>query len=364
MRIAQFINTSNVGGAETMLARLSCQLSAEGHELIIFHFGNAYLEKICHDNNIENKIVPFAKLFHSIFTAQLFSLKFGRLLRENNVDVLHSHLYGALAGSFLGTFIYKISHVATLHDVYMVQERLGRGILLRVAQALNVQLVSVSKDMKCFYENYIPASKEIANIYNGFEWADTPSTEKHNTKRTDDIVRIVIVARLIPLKGHSALINALSKTLITYNANLLIVGDGEEMNNLQNQVKSLNLENYVKFLGERDDVQAILNSSDIFTLPSSTEGLSCSIIEAMNCGLPCVVSSVGGNPELVSHGENGFLFNLEHFQSISKYIEILISDTEKRRNMGDIGKRLALKKFNINNMTQNYIKTYNDVNNK
>ncbi len=346
-----------------MLARLSTQLVRQRHKITIFHFGNSYLESVCKQHNIKHIIIPFENLFRSILTVQCFSIKFAKLLKENSIDVLHSHLYGSIGGSFLGTYLYNIPHVATLHDVYMVQERIGRGALLRLVQAMNVQIVSVSRDMKAFYENYIPLSKSIVNIYNGFQWETEPTdyTGFPPALAHSSRTRIVTVARLIKLKGHEFLLTTLAATLKSSNSELLIVGDGPEYDNLRTQISRLKLQNHVTLLGERNDVQKILSESDVFVLASTSEGLSCSIIEAMSSGLPCIVSKVGGNPELVKEGVNGFLFELGDETKLSSALNTLISDQKKRRLMGKESKLLAEKEFNIDSMVKHYIQQYAKV---
>lgn len=363
MKIGQFIDTDNIGGAETMLARLSISLSKQGHEVVVFHFGNEYLEEICKKHNIKNVIIPFHKLYKSIVTVVFFSLKFAQLLKQHNIDILHSHLYGPITGAFLGTFLFRIPHIGTLHDVYMVQERAGRGLLLRLAQFTKVKLISVSNDMRSFYQNYIPFCKTVNTIYNGYdrEQEMLPTDDFLAQLKNDNDTIIVTVGRLIPLKRQIHQVSELSSILKGNNTKLLIVGNGPDYQSLKNLIQEKGLNDKVLLLGERNDVQSILDIADIFILASESEGLSCSIIEAMSAGLPCIVSNVGGNRELIINNKNGYLFQLYDQDQFREAVMRLINDADKRKKMGRESKEIVLHKFSMEIMTQNYIQAYFNV---
>lgn len=363
MKIAQFIDTLNIGGAETMLVRLSISLAQHGHEVTIYHFGNPYIHDSCEKHRINQVIIPFLDLYKSLLTVYIFSLKFAKLLKKHKIDLLHSHLYGSITGAYFGAFVYRIPHIGTLHDLYMVQERKGRGLILRITQAAGTQLVSVSQNMRDFYQNYIPFSKKITNIYNGFEWEnELENNTKVNTAReNNDAVRIVVVARLIKLKRHEWLVNALAEVIKKQNVQLLFVGAGPERDNINTAIKKLGLENKILLLGERNDVHIILLTSDIFILPSESEGLSCSIIEAMSAGLPCVVSDIGGNGELISNEINGYVFNLNDIKSLKNACNKLIAHKDLREIMGSKGKERSENIFNLQSMTKNYITLYTSL---
>ncbi len=360
MKIAQFIDTLNVGGAETMLVRLSVNLAQYGHEVTIYHFGNPYIHNSCEKHGLNQVIIPFVGLYKSLLTVYIFSLKFARLLKKHKIDLLHSHLYGSITGAYFGAFIYRIPHVGTLHDLYMVQERKGRGLVLRFTQAAGTQLVSVSQNMRGFYQSYIPFSKEIMNIYNGFKWEAEPkkNTAPDIQRKNSGTIRLVVVARLIKLKRHEWLVNSLAEIIKKQNVQLFFVGDGPEQDNINAAIKNLSLENKIFLLGERNDVHEILLTSDIFILPSESEGLSCSIIEAMSADLPCIVSNVGGNGELVSNEINGYVFDVDDINSLNNACNNLITHKDVREAMGAKGKERSENIFNLQSMTENYIKLY------
>ncbi|MGX5200652.1 glycosyltransferase [Aliikangiella sp. IMCC44632] len=362
MKIAQFIDTLGVGGAETMLIRLAEAIQQSDHQVTIFHFGNPYISETAESLNIEHVVIPYLTEYKSLKTIFQFSRNFSQLLKEHKIDVLHSHLYGSITGALWGCWRNKIPHIGTLHDKYMVEERVGRGCLLRIAQQLNTQLVAVSKDMQAFYHDYIPLAKKITCIYNGFD--PKPSLLESNPQASiknigdPNATKIVSVGRLIPLKRHSHQIRELSQLLNTNQAELFIVGGGPEFERLQQLIVDLDLTEKVFLLGERDDVEQILHDADLFILTSASEGLSCSIIEALSAGLPCVVSDVGGNRELIEQHVNGFVYPLENEELLSAYVLNIIQEPKQAAAISIANKEKAQVVFSVQQMLNQYISAY------
>ena len=152
---------------------------------------------------------------------------------------------------------------------------------------------------------------------------------------------ITAVGHAIPVKGWDIAIEAFVDVFKKYKqTRMLLVGaatSSDYFKKLTTLIRQYNLENYVKFTGRREDVPGILKSSDIFILPSRSEGLPSALIEAMAAGLPCVASRVGGIPEVIEHGSNGFLFERENAEELSKYIMQLIEDPTLRSDYASRG---------------------------
>ncbi len=153
----------------------------------------------------------------------------------------------------------------------------------------------------------------------------------------EDTNIILSVGELNKNKNHEIIIKALSK--ITHKDFVYVIcGQGELDEYLSILIKDLNLENKVKLLGFRDDINEICLSADLFVFPSRREGLSVSLMEAMATGLPIIASKIRGNTDLIVENEGGFLVSKEDINEYAYLINKIISDK-------DIKKRLAL--FNI-----------------
>jgi glycosyltransferase involved in cell wall biosynthesis len=114
----------------------------------------------------------------------------------------------------------------------------------------------------------------------------------------------------------------------------------------------------IRFLGLRSDVPRILPCLDIYTLPSISEGLSISILEAMAASLPVVATRVGGNSEAVKDGSTGLLVPSRSREALAASLQSLVVDSERRRRMGDAGRRRVLERFTVDRMISGYEGVY------
>ena len=166
-----------------------------------------------------------------------------------------------------------------------------------------------------------------------------------NLKKTLDIPKGVVVLTTIGfnirIKGFDILVKSI-QSLMDYNRIkndiiVLVIGiseNSEDSNSLRQLIAEAGLNRKIMSLGIRNDINDILNISDIYLQPSRTEGLSLSIMEALNYSLPVIGTRVGGIPEIVHEGENGYLFEKENVEELADRIEILVNNREVREMMG------------------------------
>jgi len=152
--------------------------------------------------------------------------------------------------------------------------------------------------------------------------------EKLSFNKSDII--IVAVGRSIKVKGWDIAIKAFARVMQNIsNVKLLLVGDNtsnDYYHYLCTQIAQLNLQDDIIFTGARNDIPEILKTSDIFILPSRSEGTPAALIEAMASGLPCIATKVGGIPEVIRDGENGLLFQREDDQELADKIISIATD--------------------------------------
>jgi glycosyltransferase involved in cell wall biosynthesis len=156
-------------------------------------------------------------------------------------------------------------------------------------------------------------------------------------------VTIVTAGRLIPLKQIDDVIESLADCS---EAGLVIVGEGPERGRLEHLVRSRQLLNRVYFAGQKtkDETIALMAACDLFVLNSTHEGFPHVLLEAMSLGLPVVATAVGGTPELVRDGENGFLIAPNANGALSKTLMRLISSSEERHRLA-AGARETMRRF-------------------
>jgi len=144
----------------------------------------------------------------------------------------------------------------------------------------------------------------------------------------------------------------------------LIVGDAHEPEyalELHELARSLGLTDCVRFLGGTENVVSVLQKSDVFFLPSRSEGFSNALVEAMACGLPCVATRVGGNAEAIEDGVSGFLVPPEAPQLAADRILRLLRQREEARRMGRAAQKRVEEKFTAQAMMSNITAIYEQL---
>ena len=147
---------------------------------------------------------------------------------------------------------------------------------------------------------------------------------------TDSDVMLISAGELNQNKNNSAIIKAMAKAN-NPNVHYFLCGKGELEPELKELAKSCGVSENVHFLGYRKDIKELLATADVFVLPSYREGLSRSLMEAMASGLPCIVSNIRGNSDLIKSGVNGYLCKADDIDAFSQAISIL-ADDESLRN--------------------------------
>ena len=167
---------------------------------------------------------------------------------------------------------------------------------------------------------------------------DNPKDNIRISKRNElglsetDIV-MISMGDLVPRKNYGLAINALAGANVS-NLHYLICGEGSEKDNLLSQSEKLGVKDRTHFLGYRTDIRELLYSSDIFIFPTLQEGLPRSAMEAMAAGLPCLMSDIRGNNDLIKDGCGGFLCKTDDLDIWSEKLRLLAEDRILRHKMG------------------------------
>jgi glycosyltransferase involved in cell wall biosynthesis len=159
---------------------------------------------------------------------------------------------------------------------------------------------------------------------------------------------LVCAARLSEEKGIDILLLAMSQLLHrNLQCKCIIVGDGDLREKLLEQVRALGLTHHVFMVGFQEDVRPYLLAGNAFVLTSHKEGLPFAVLEAMACGLPCVVTNVGGNVEAVAHNVNGFVVSAGSVDEVAEAISSLLADPHECARMSRVARSIACEQFDI-----------------
>jgi glycosyltransferase involved in cell wall biosynthesis len=289
----------------------------------------------------------------------LLVLKLARTFRKLRPSVVHTHNTPALIyGSAAATLARVPRIIHTRHGQrYGASSRETR--VFRLLSKLAYRVVSVSQDAYRLSVAEGIHSERACWIHNGVDL----SRFSYVGPRQDGPA--MVVARLSPEKDIATLLRAMKHIIHSCGPGqqalrLEIVGDGPDRNRLESLARALGLAGSIRFLGERSDVPRLLANAGMVILPSLTEGISLTLLEAMARGLPVIATRVGGNPEVVVGGETGLLVAQKDPKGLADAIASLQRDPQRGREMGWRGRQRVEQKFSVQRMIRQYERLYLD----
>lgn len=306
--------------------------------------------------------------YRSTFDLNL-SRSIKKYVEENDIDLIHCHgyqedFYALLAktGKPLVATNHLWKRTTTKLKIYAQID----SFIMRYFK----KIVAVSKPI--FDEvstlGYGKKSSIIANGVNVPRFTQVvPSETKNNLRQefnlNDDTVVVGMVSSLTREKDHETALKSFKKHLDAGNSNtkLLIIGHGDERENLDQLVKELNLSQHVTFAGQRSDILELLSIMDIYLLSSLKEGLPISLLEAMASKLPVICSDVGDICQVINDGVNGYLVNSEDTDTFAEKISLLANDKTLREKIAIQSQQTIIDHYSAQNMSKNYCLLYKEV---
>lgn len=295
------------------------------------------------------------------------------LLKKEDVDVIHCNTpVGGVIGRLGGNLARTRKIIYTAHGFHFYKGApFFNKTVLKLAEKIMARYTDAIITMN--EEDFVAAKKfrlrNNGKIYyvpgvgiDTEEFFEIKVDKKKYRKKfclsEDDIV-LISSGDLINRKNFETAIRAISSVQKS-NIHLLICGEGPEKETLQKLSKELGIENQIHFLGFREDLKYLLTISDIFLFTSKQEGLPRSLMEAMAVGLPCIVSKIRGNVDLIVDGYGGYLLDPLDFEGFAKAINILASDKATCRLMKTYNLK-KIKDYDTKNVKKILKKIYNEV---
>ena len=297
-----------------------------------------------------------------ILRTVLYYIKSFFVVKRVNPDIVHIQtIYLSLSGLLIKKFLRK-SYVVYGRgsDVYLPWrfKNIISKPILKNADAVIALTEDMKREVQKIYD------REVFVIPNGIDLKRFENLSKEDLRSKLEIKEqekvILFVGTLRPVKGVRYLIEAM-KIVTNKNKNnrLFIVGDGEEKEHLENLVKELDLEKYMRFIGKvpNEEVPEYMAASDVFVLPSLSESFGIVNLEAMASGLPIVATDVRGLPEIIKDGENGFLVEPKNPEQIAEKVLLLLEDGELRERISN-NNREEVKKYSWKSVVEKLEKVY------
>ena len=351
LKIAILVHTFPpfLGGTEIATYNIARYLVKKGNKVDVITFGNNILPEedvqdgiFIHRINITsgNKILRIYQRVNKI----------SRLLAEIKPDVIHVQM--ALSTACQAIIINKIILQRLLvvygrgSDIYFAKTPL-RKFKLRFILKHADEVIALTNDMKKEMQKVY--NRAVAVIPNGIEIKPIQPTCRSRIRNhlgiANDEKVIISVGVIRPVKGFEYLIRAMNIIIAEMpDTKLVIIGEGPEKEALIKLSERMSLDESILFLGEipNEKIPDYMSAADIFVLPSLSESFGIVNLEAMSVGLPIVASNVGGVPELVVNGENGFLVEPGNITQIAEKVLYLLADAKLRETISQNNKSKAM----------------------
>lgn len=358
-----------MGGAERVLLKMVRLLPQKHFRCSILTFkinpDAAALKEI----SCPVHVLPLKKTYD--WNALKVARQIRKLVRQEKISIVHtffetSDLWAGPIARLSGCPVL-VSSRRDLGILRSRKHRIGYKVLSRFYDAV----LAVSPQVRefCIEQDGLNPGK-VHTLFNGLETDPVLHSADRFQMRlemgiADDVPVITTVGNIRRVKGIDVLVQAAGMVCRKHpGAMFLVAGrksEQEYCRELECRISSLGLNGNFRFLGSREDVFAILRMSDVFCLPSRSEGFSNALIEAMACKLPCVATNVGGNSEVVQHGETGFIVASEDFQDLAARLNYLLDDPSVATEMGLRGEEVVRSRFTAQAMINGLVQVYQDL---
>lgn len=352
IKVLHILHSFGIGGMEKGIAMLINHASAEfTHEILC-------LTQSGDSRHLLPPGIPVHEMHKRPGNSPRFILDLVRTIRQINPDVVHTRNWGGMDGIIAARLAGFAGIVHGEHGWGMEdpQGTNRKRILIRRTLAYGVrEFVGVSQQIKNWLERTVKVKRPVTHVYNGVDFDRYPVRDGRGSLRSElglatTAPLVGVVGRLDPIKDHAGLIQAfeLLRKQIP-DSHLVIVGHGPE----EHRLRELHAEN-VHLLGLRKDIPDILRAIDVFALASLNEGISNTLLEAMACGLPVVSTAVGGTPELIRHGENGFLVEARDYEGFADCLARYVNSAALRFEHGLRNRQTISSQFTPEAMVRGY----------
>jgi sugar transferase (PEP-CTERM/EpsH1 system associated) len=366
LRVLHVVSIVGMGGTENGVLKVMNGLGEERFE-----------HGLCAVRAVDGNFARHAKLTSKTYSAgtskagfQFPLFRLARIMKQFRPDIVHTRNFGSLEG-VPAARLAGVPVVIHSEHGYEVETLSGlplrRRMISRMFYSLTDAVFTVTRDLRDYFaaQSWLEAGR-FRVIYNGVDTERfVPCLDRGASVRQELGIppfRFVIgsVGRVVPIKDHLTLLKSAENLVsLGLDIHVLIVGSGTELPRIkQYATESCSLRDRCTFTGASDRVPALLNAMDVFVLPSLSEGMSNTILEAMASGIPVVATRAGGNPEIVEENVTGWLFSPGNSHELTDYLRHLTRNLSDSKRMGAAARRHVGERFSLQSMLQNYRDLY------
>ncbi len=369
MNIAVLLH-SGAGGSGVVATELGIQLAKHDHTIHFVADRVPFrLTEISHPNIYFHQVGSMSyPLFDTPLTTLAEASKLAEVIEEYGVDVIHAHYaIPHAAAAILARDMCRRSPcpavVTTLHGTDVTLVGLDRAYLRTTQHSINSSdvVTAVSDYLATYTRDEMGISRDIAVIPNAVDSArfyphKNPELRLRYAHPAEKL--LIHVSNFRPVKRTDDVIKVFARVAEQSVARLLMIGDGPERLKALELANALGVGGRVSFLGSFPRIEEILAVSDLFVLPSEQESFGLAALEAMACGLPVVASNAGGIPEVVRHGETGYVHDIGDVTNMAASALKLLEDPEHYQQVSAAARTRASTVFNEEQVMPRYLDAY------
>jgi N-acetyl-alpha-D-glucosaminyl L-malate synthase BshA len=360
------------GGSGIVATELGLELANRGHDVHFITYANPIrldqgIARICyHEVEVSN---------YPLFQYPPYSLALASRMAEvaerYSLDLLHVHYaiphsISALLARQMTAKSRKLPFITTLHgtDITLVGADRSYFPITKFSIEQSDGVTSISEYLRGRTVEEFGVDNEIRVIHN-FVNCDlyTPDPQKSQATRyaPPGEKLLIHLSNFRPVKRVLDCIRILAEARKQVPAHLLMVGDGPESSPAERLARELGVDRHVTFLGKQNHVERLLPQAHVLLMPSELEGFGLAALEAMACGVPPVATNVGGVPELVTHGVDGYLEAVGDISAQAARVMDLLSNASLHEKMAQAARQAAVTRFCTDHIIPRYERYYEDV---
>lgn len=372
-KTCHLITGLGIGGSEIQLYHLVTRINHERFSpFVVSMLEPGPVGKMFSDAGISVYSLGMRKGFKALFTHLRGAYRFYKIIHKEKADIIILFMYPAI---LLGRFIGKLTGVYCIISSFRFSPRknfMGQieNFALRSTSWVDkLTCVNSEKVAAEWLANKVISLKKLRVVPNGVVLSKFISPSLRNrtghlySRRSNNSFIWVAIGRLTLQKDFFNLLDAFGRVAKSFShCSLYIAGDGPLKQELKAKIQGMGLKDRIYLVGVCKDIPTLLYQADALVLSSVWESLPNVILEAMAAGLPIVATDIGGVRELVSDGEDGFLVPCHEPMSLAEAMMHLMTITkQKRTEMGERGRAIAKKKYNINIIVKKWEALYKEV---
>jgi N-acetyl-alpha-D-glucosaminyl L-malate synthase BshA len=359
------------GGSGIVATELGMELAARGHDVHFVTYANPIrldpgTPRIYY-HEVEVSNYP---LFQYPPYCLALASRMAEVAEDYQLDLLHVHYAiphstAAMLAKQMLASRRRLPFITTLHGTDVTIVGMDRSYLPITKFSIEKSdgITGVSEDVRRDTYAVFGVSNEIRVIYN-FVNTDLyrPAEHRDPAKHNDnDEMRLMHISNFRPVKRVNDCVRILAEVVKATPAHLYMVGDGPDRPEAHRLARELGIEQHVTFMGKQDHVERLFPRMHVLLMPSEMESFGLGALEAMACGVPPVVTRVGGLPELVTHGVDGFLEPVGDIAAQAQRVIELLADPAMHARMAVAARKTAVERFASSAIIPQYEKYYEEV---